>query len=67
VTFWFVYSLKDAKVIRFEMFQDRDEALQAAGLSLSGPDTGTQYRGRDELRQFLETTQQQRRQRCARE
>jgi ketosteroid isomerase-like protein len=97
VTFWFVYSLKDAKVIRFEMFQDRDQALQAVGLSnqdarlptqnvdklramqeafnrgdfddavqyahpevelypgLSGPDTGRQYRGRDELRQFLET------------
>jgi ketosteroid isomerase-like protein len=32
VIFWFVYALKDAKVIRFEMFQDRDEALQAAGL-----------------------------------
>ena len=33
VTFWFVYSLRDAKVIRFEMFQDRDKALEAAGLS----------------------------------
>jgi ketosteroid isomerase-like protein len=33
VTFWFVYTLKDAKVIRFEMFQDRDEALQAGGVS----------------------------------
>jgi ketosteroid isomerase-like protein len=33
VTFWFVFSLKDAKVVRFEMFQDRNEALQAVGLS----------------------------------
>src|SRR5919109_2311117 len=100
VTFWFVYSMKDERVIRFEMFQDRDEALQSVGLSehdahisrttsqnvdklramleafnrgdfddavryahpevelypgLSGPDTGTHYRGRDEFRQFLET------------
>jgi ketosteroid isomerase-like protein len=33
VTFWFVYSLKDAKVVRFEMFQDRSQALEAAGLA----------------------------------
>jgi ketosteroid isomerase-like protein len=33
VTFWFVYSLTESKVIRFEMFQDRDKALEAAGLS----------------------------------
>jgi uncharacterized protein len=33
VTFWFVYSLRDAKIIRFEMFQDRATALEAVGLS----------------------------------
>jgi ketosteroid isomerase-like protein len=33
VTFWFVYALRNRKVIRFEMFQDRNEALEAAGLS----------------------------------
>jgi ketosteroid isomerase-like protein len=40
---------------------DVDDAVQYAHPEvelypgLSGPDTGTQYRGRDELRQFLET------------
>jgi ketosteroid isomerase-like protein len=33
VTFWFVYSLRQSKVVRFEMFQDRDKALEAVGLS----------------------------------
>jgi ketosteroid isomerase-like protein len=33
VTFWWVYSLKDGKIIRLEMFEDREPALEAAGLS----------------------------------
>jgi ketosteroid isomerase-like protein len=33
VMFWFVYTLEDAKIIRCEMFRDRAEALEAAGLS----------------------------------
>ena len=33
VTFWFVYSINEGKVTRFEMFQDRKEALEAAGAS----------------------------------
>jgi ketosteroid isomerase-like protein len=33
VMFWFVYTLRDAKIIRCEMFQDRAEALEAVGLS----------------------------------
>jgi ketosteroid isomerase-like protein len=32
VTFWFVYTVYDGKVTRFEMFQGRDEALVAADL-----------------------------------
>jgi ketosteroid isomerase-like protein len=33
VIFWFVYTIKDAKIVRCEMFQDREPALEAAGLS----------------------------------
>ena len=32
VIFWWVYWLKDGKIIRFEMFEDREPALEAAGL-----------------------------------
>jgi ketosteroid isomerase-like protein len=33
VNFWFVHSLKDGKMIRLEMFEDREPAFAAAGLS----------------------------------
>jgi ketosteroid isomerase-like protein len=33
VTFWWVYSLKDGKVIRLVMFEDREPALKAAEMS----------------------------------
>lgn len=32
-TFWFVYTVQEGKVVRLEMFQDRSQALEAAGLS----------------------------------
>ena len=32
VTFWWVYSLKDRRITRLEMFEDREPALEAAGL-----------------------------------
>jgi ketosteroid isomerase-like protein len=31
-TFWFLMTLRDAKVIRFEIYGGRDQALEAAGL-----------------------------------
>jgi ketosteroid isomerase-like protein len=31
-TFWFTFSIRDGKVVRFEMFQRREEALDAMGL-----------------------------------
>ena len=33
VTFWWVYSLKDGKIVRLEMFDDREPALNAAEVS----------------------------------
>jgi ketosteroid isomerase-like protein len=33
VVFWFVYTWRGEKIIRFEMFEDREPALEAAGLS----------------------------------
>lgn len=32
-TFWFLMALRDGKVIRFEIYGGRDQALEAAGLS----------------------------------
>jgi ketosteroid isomerase-like protein len=32
-TFWFVLGLRDRKVVTFDMYATRDEALEAAGLS----------------------------------
>jgi ketosteroid isomerase-like protein len=32
-TFWFLMTLHDGKLIKFEIYGERDQALQAAGLS----------------------------------
>jgi ketosteroid isomerase-like protein len=32
-TFWFLLTLDDGRVIRFEIYGERDQALEAAGLS----------------------------------
>jgi ketosteroid isomerase-like protein len=36
VIFWFVYWVKDGKMTRLEMFEDREPAFEAAGLSQRG-------------------------------
>jgi uncharacterized protein len=35
--FWLVYTLADAKIVRFDIFNDRLQALEAAGLANEGP------------------------------
>jgi len=31
-TFWFVYTIREGKAVRFELFRDREQALEAAGV-----------------------------------
>jgi ketosteroid isomerase-like protein len=38
--FWFVYTIRDGKIVRLEMHARQDQALEAAGLSPAPPTIG---------------------------